>query len=150
MTNTGCRACSEAIAGMSPMVVHTCRGAVQPDGAPQEIADTLHWLRGELCEIVGLTVGDDQYPWVEILTRLKVQPDGAPRYCEDEGCENQPEKHSHPAPSEPQADAAHASGLHYALSVLADGYPLEEAVALIRSRYEQFIARSSRPSEPGK
>ena len=37
--SAGCRACQEAIAGMSPMAVHTCRGAVQPDGGAPEPSD---------------------------------------------------------------------------------------------------------------
>ena len=45
------------------------------------MADTLHWLRGELCDILGITVGDDQYPWEKIVAQLRVRaepPQGLP------------------------------------------------------------------------
>jgi hypothetical protein len=46
-------------------------GGSPPTDAGQEMTDTLHWLRGELCDILDITVGDDQYPWNEILKRLR-------------------------------------------------------------------------------
>lgn len=54
--STGCRACGERHAGMSPTVVHTCRGAVQPDGAPPE-PTAISTAAGPACPICGRGVG---------------------------------------------------------------------------------------------
>lgn len=36
-----------------------------------EDRDTFHWLRGELVDMLGVTCGDDQYPWDGLLDELR-------------------------------------------------------------------------------
>jgi hypothetical protein len=95
-----------------------------PGGAtPPDNADTLHWLRGEICDILDVTVGDDQYPWEELLQRLRAGG----------GAE----------PSE-EAKSAFMQVLHYHKSAVLFEHVIDEALA---AAYRVDAVRGAPPKE---